>query len=183
MLMLLATVALFMVLSGPAFGDVTGKPRVIDGDTLKIAGESIRLYGIDAPEMAQRCDGPKTLRKCGEFAADALIERISGKTLTCVVEGVDKYKRQIATCTVEGADLSAWMVSEGYAMAYVKFSNRYVDEEAEARAKRKGLWQTTFEPPWKYRETRWEVAEQEAPNGCPIKGNISRSGERIYHTP
>lgn len=183
MLMLLATVSLFMVLSGPAFGDVTGKPRVIDGDTLKIAGESIRLYGIDAPEMAQRCDGPKPLRKCGEFAADALIERLSGKTLTCVVEDVDKYKRLIATCNVEGADLSAWMVSEGYAMAYVKFSNRYVDEEAEARAKRKGLWQTTFEPPWKYRETRWEVAEQEAPNGCPIKGNISRSGERIYHTP
>jgi endonuclease YncB( thermonuclease family) len=177
------TVALLSILAFSARADVTGKPRVIDGDTVAIGEQVIRFFGIDAPEMAQRCDGPKPLRKCGEVAADALAERVSGKTLTCEGEAVDKYKRLIATCQVDGADLSAWMVSEGYALAYVKYSDRYAGHEAEAKAKRKGLWETTFEPPWEYRAARWKVAVQEAPKGCPIKGNISLEGKRIYHTP
>ncbi len=184
MLKLLGTVALFLMLTGPAPADVTGKPRVIDGGTIEISGQVVRLFGIDAPEMAQRCDGPKTLLKCGEVAVDALIERIAGKVVTCEGDEVDDYTRLIATCQVDGADLSAWMVAEGHAMAYVRFSDRYVEQEAAARARRKGgIWQTTFEAPWEYRAARWNTATQEAPNGCPIKGNISRSGERIYHTP
>lgn len=177
------TTLLLTAYAPSARADVTGLARVVDGDTLSVDGQAVRLFGIDAPEMAQLCNGPKPLRKCGEVAADALVERISRKVLTCHVEGVDEYKRLIATCQTDGNDISAWMVSEGYAMAYMRFSNRYVRQEAEAKAKRKGLWQTAFGPPWEYRAARWDVAAQEAPKGCPIKGNISRSGERIYHTP
>ena len=65
---------------------------------------------------------PKPLRECGEVAADALAERISGKTLSCEVEAVDKYKRLIAPCQVDGTDISPWMTSEGYTMAYVRFT-------------------------------------------------------------
>jgi hypothetical protein len=55
--------------------------------------------------------------------------------------------------------------------------------EEKARADRRGFWRTVFEPPWQYRDRRWKIATDEVPDGCPIKGNISRSGERIYHTP
>jgi endonuclease YncB( thermonuclease family) len=177
------TVALLSILAFSARADVTGKARVIDGDTVTIGEQVIRFFGIDAPEMAQRCNGPTALRECGEIAADALAELVSGKTLSCEVKAVDKYKRLIATCQVDGTDISAWMTTDGYAMAYVRFSDRYVGQESEARAARRGLWQTTFEPPWEYRAARWKVAVQEAPEGCPIKGNISLEGKRIYHTP
>lgn len=62
-------------------------------------------------------------------------------------------------------------------------SDRFTGEEEAARAAGIGLWQTAFQPPWEYRAERWAVATQEAPDGCPIKGNINRDGERIYHTP
>jgi hypothetical protein len=75
------------------------------------------------------------------------------------------------------------MVREGYALAFVKFSQRFVDDEADARQRRVGLWRGEIEPPWLYRAKRWEVAAQQAPAGCPIKGNISQDGERIYHVP
>jgi hypothetical protein len=58
-----------------------------------------------------------------------------------------------------------------------------VPEENAARAAGRGLWQTTFETPWDHRAHRWEAAVQEAPQGCPIKGNISKDGKKIYHTP
>ena len=77
----------------------------------------------------------------------------------------------------------SWLVSEGLALAYRRFSERFVPLEEVAAATRRGVWQTPFEPPWEYRAHRWEVAAQEAPEGCPIKGNISRAGDRIYHTP
>ena len=68
-------------------------------------------------------------------------------------------------------------------MVFRRYSDRFTEEEEDARAAGVGLWQTEFEPPWEYRAKRWEVAAQEAPDGCPIKGNINRQGERIYHTP
>jgi len=68
-------------------------------------------------------------------------------------------------------------------MAFREYSERFVPEEESARDARAGLWQTSFEPPWEYRAERWRVAAQEAPKGCPIKGDINREGERIYHTP
>ena len=80
-----------------------------------------------------------------------------------------------------GEDLSVWLVSEGLAPANRPFSERLVPEEEAARAAGRGLWQTTFEMPWEYRAHRWEVAVQQAPQGCPIKGNINRDGER--HAP
>jgi hypothetical protein len=115
--------------------------------------------------------------------ADALAERIGDREVRCVVGELDQYDRRISTCEVAGEDLSSWLVSEGLALAYRRFSDRFVPEEEAARAAGRGLWQTDFEPPWEYRAKRWEVASQEAPEGCPIKGNINRDGERIYHTP
>jgi hypothetical protein len=74
------------------------------------------------------------------------------------------------------------MVRTGFAWAFVKYSTVYVQEEGQAQARGIGIWQGDAQPAWEYRAARWEVAEQEAPDGCPIKGNISKNG-RIYHPP
>ena len=78
----------------------------------------VRLADVDAPEMAQRCEGgPSTLRRCGAYVADALAERIGDREVRCTVRELDQYDRQIARCEVAGEDLSSWLVSEGLALA------------------------------------------------------------------
>ena len=74
------------------------------------------------------------------------------------------------------------MVRNGFAWSYRKYSSDYNVSEDAAREERLNIWQAETEPPWQFRESRWTVAEQQAPDGCPIKGNISRNG-RIYHAP
>jgi endonuclease YncB( thermonuclease family) len=153
----------------------------MDGDTFEIAGAVIRLADIDAPEMAQKCQGgPKELRDCGAFVADVLAGRIRAQSVECEVHATDEYERRVASCSHAGEDLSTWLVSEGLALAFRRFSESLVPVEETAKAGGRGLWQTTFEAPWDYRAHRWEVAAQEAPEGCAIKGNINRDGERIY---
>jgi endonuclease YncB( thermonuclease family) len=163
---------------------VTGRVRLIDGDTFEIEGIMIRLADVDAPEMSQKCEGgPEELRNCGEFVADTLAVRIRGQAVECEVQAIDEYERRVASCSHAGEDLSTWLVTEGLALAFRRFSEKLVPEEEAAKAAGRGLWQTTFEAPWDYRAHRWEVAVQQSPEGCPIKGNISQDGKKIYHTP
>ncbi len=75
------------------------------------------------------------------------------------------------------------MVTAGLAWAFTQYSKAYASEEAQARARRIGVWQAATETPWDYRARRWQSAAQQAPAGCPIKGNINAQGERIYHAP
>jgi endonuclease YncB( thermonuclease family) len=105
-----------------------------------------------------------------------------GKIVSCDAHSQDGYGRTIATCYVDGTDLGAEMVRAGFAWAFVKCSTVYVEQEAEARALGLGIWQGASQPAWEYRAERWEAVEQQAPEGCPIKGNISQNG-RIYHPP
>jgi endonuclease YncB( thermonuclease family) len=174
-----------LVTAPAAAGDtLTGTGAVIDGDTFKIGDTVIRLADVDAPELAQMCDGGAAeLRPCGAYVADALAEHIGGREVRCSVLELDQYDRRISSCEIGGEDLSQWLVSNGLAMAFREYSERFVPDEQAARTARAALWQTDFQPPWEYRAERWEVAVQEAPEGCPIKGNINRDDERIYHTP
>ncbi len=162
---------------------LTGPAQVIDGDTLDIAGRHVRLEGIDAPEIAQRC-GRWLFGTwpCGKAAGDALERLVRGKTVSCESRGLDKYGRTLGVCFVAGRDINAEMVRAGYAWAFVKYSTSYVEEEAEARALRAGIWQGEAQPAWEFREHRWAGAEAAAPNGCAIKGNVTEHG-RIYHMP
>ncbi len=169
--------------SGPPPNTLTGVVRVIDGDTIEIAGRHVRLEGIDAPEIAQRCGRWLVgTWPCGTAAGDALEKLVGAKTVTCESRGLDKYGRTLGVCSVDGRDINAEMVREGYAWAFVKYSTSYVQEEAEARALHLGIWQGEAQPAWEFREHRWAGAEQAAPNGCAIKGNVTAHG-RIYHMP
>ena len=169
--------------------DLQGMASVIDGDTLDLHGQRIRLHGIDAPEGGQSCkDASGTSYRCGQRAALALADRIGRRPVTCVGTDNDDYGRIIAICYQNDADLNAWLVANGHAQAYRKYSLDYVTEEQQAQRARRGIWAGRFTAPWDWRMgARLDpVAASEpetAPNGCEIKGNINRNGGRIYHMP
>jgi endonuclease YncB( thermonuclease family) len=133
---------------------VTGRARVIDGDSLEISGVSIRLFGIDAPERDQNClDADSRAYSCGGAALRALAAAIAGRDVTCTPVEVDQYKRDVAVCTADGVDLGETMVRGGYALDYVRYSRgRYAAAEHEAREARRGLWAGTFERPTLWRQ-------------------------------
>ena len=113
-------------------------------------------------------------------------ERLSNLTrdgIVCSGDTHDDYGRLIARCkSMSGVDINATLVSEGLAWAYIKYISDCGQAEAKAEETGLGIWSMRCDEPWAFREKRWEVAAQKAPNGCPIKGNISQRG-RIYHTP
>ncbi|MDK1388870.1 thermonuclease family protein [Sinorhizobium sp. 8-89] len=159
--------------------------RVIDGDTIALNGIVYRLHGIDAPEAGQKCRKPdgKSSWDCGKAAISALEGLVLGQTVDCDDRGQDGYGRTIAVCKVAGKDINAMMVASGYAWAFRKYSNDYVDLEDRAHQNNIGVWITDkVTAPWDYRAELWKLGQQEAPDGCPIKGNISENG-LIYHTP
>ena len=173
------------LLSFPAHAvKVTGFARVIDGDTIALGTQVIRLYGIDAPENGQDCqqaDG--RFYNCGAEAESRLTSLLN-KQVSCSGTEYDRYQRLIATCTSDGIDVSRTLVSTGYALAYRQYSTRYIAEEKAAASNKRGMWAGSFVAPWEFRSEKWKVAAQQAPaQDCPIKGNINRDGERIYHTP
>ena len=162
---------------------ITGIARVIDGDTLSVGEVRVRLEGIDAPEAGQSCQRQWAVTwACGSAATTALEKLVAGKTVQCERRGTDKYGRTLGVCFVHGRDVNAQMVRQGHAWAFVKYSTSYVAEEAAARAERAGIWQGEAVPAWEHRQRHWTAAEAQAPDGCAIKGNITKNG-RIYHMP
>jgi endonuclease YncB( thermonuclease family) len=168
----------------PTARAITGPASAIDGDTIDVGGTRIRLEGIDAPESGQTCNRRYRLGwwACGTAATNALIRMLEGRTVRCEPRGTDRYGRMLAVCFADGRDINAAMVREGHAWAFVRYSQAYVAEEKAARAEGRGIWQAESETPWDYRAKRWAGAEQKAPEGCAIKGNVTKNG-RIYHMP
>jgi endonuclease YncB( thermonuclease family) len=162
---------------------ISGPARVLDGDTIEIAGERIRLHGIDAPELAQTCMAERgSSWSCGIDAATALADIVTDKIVECVRKSKDKYGRTIAVCAVAGHDISATMTCRGQAWAYREFSADYAGHEVDAKTRRAGIWRAETVPAWQFRHEAWDKAVNEAPNGRPIVG-VRRSGECIYHAP
>ena len=178
---------------------IRGTATVSDGDTLRISGVKVRLFGIDAPELSQTCAtgspaAPAAGWRCGAAAAARLTELASGGDVSCKPRDHDRYGRIVAACSVNGVDLGAQLVAEGLARAYVRYGDDYAAAEAQARSAGVGLWQGAAEAPWDYRADRLleraavRRAEPQAEPGrgsgdCPIKGNVSAGGKRIYHLP
>ncbi|WP_306030062.1 thermonuclease family protein [Stappia sp. MMSF_3263] len=157
--------------------------RVIDGDTIELNRITYRLHGIDAPEVGQSC---KTARgtnwACGKAAVEVMEDLVLGASVACEAREDDGYGRTLAVCYADGTDINAEMVRQGYAWAFRRYAMDYAALEDQTRAARLGVWAAQSQAPWDYRAQKWNVAEQQAPDGCPIKGNISSNG-RIYHAP
>jgi endonuclease YncB( thermonuclease family) len=135
---------------------IAGRASVIDGDTLEIHGERIRILGIDAPESRQPCIRPDGSEwRCGQQAALALADWIGARAVTCDTDRRDRYKRHLARCAVDGQDVAEWLASNGWAVAYRKCKCETVRAAAElAKSKRLGVWSGTFTAPWEWRDAR-----------------------------
>ncbi len=158
-------------------------PVIVDGDTLIVDNVIVRLHGIDAAESGQRCAAPdQKIVRPGDWAETKLRD-MSAAGVMCIGDEKDEYGRLLAICSAyHGENINRTLVEDGLAWAFVKYSSDYAKEEAQARKAGLGIWAVRCEVPWIFRTKRWEVAIQKAPEGCPIKGNISERG-RIYHTP
>ena len=157
----LLTFLIFSTLLNSAEKTIFGDANVIDGDTIKINKKKIRLFGIDAPEKKQICQKiylsfiifnfQKDYR-CGEESSLALLKKLQGKKVKCILENnKDKYKRYIGTCYIQKQDINGWLVKNGYAVAYRKYSKRYVLKEQYAKKNKLGLWRGNFLEPEKWR--------------------------------
>lgn len=136
--------------------DITvGRASIVDGDTLDIHGQRFRLQGIDAPESRQFCeDESGEPYRCGQQAALALADFIGQANVACRHEAKDRYGRTVATCFKGDLDLNRWMVAQGYAMAYRRYSKEYVPDEDAARQAHRGIWRGNFQPPWEWRRSK-----------------------------
>jgi endonuclease YncB( thermonuclease family) len=133
-------------------GKIAGLARVIDGDSLVVAGVEIRLYGIDAPEYRQLCLRGGQPWPCGLHALLALRAMTGSRRVECLPREIDRYDRTIAVCSAGGVELNAAMVAAGNAVAY----GAYETEERAAREARRGIWSSSFEHPavWRAKHPR-----------------------------
>jgi endonuclease YncB( thermonuclease family) len=133
---------------------LSGRPRVIDGDTIAIGPQRIRLWGIDAPESAQECTMPWGAQKCGQDATRALRGLLAGREVVCQRKDTDRYLRMVAICvTADGRmQLNAEIVRQGWAIDYARYSaGAYRIEQDEAERLKQGIWAGTFVEPEEWR--------------------------------
>ena len=148
-------VFIMLLVSTSANADITGKARVVDGDTIWIDRAKLRLHGIDAPEIKQTCRTKKGKeQKCGILAKQALEQLVKRHGVICKGKKTDRYKRLIAVCYVKSLNINEQMVADGWALAYRKYSKDYVRAEAYAKSRRKGMWNSNFKKPWEWRRKR-----------------------------
>lgn len=165
-----------------AFAEVTGKIRVIDADTIDVAGTRVRLHAIDAPEMDQNCHTKDGVAfACGAWASTQVRNRFEGKLARCTPRDVDQYGRIVAQCQVSGADMGEVIVSEGWAFAFRHYGMEYDLTEKAAFVAGRGLHGAQVQSPAEFRAAKTQSSVQVDGN-CRIKGNISKSG-RIFHVP
>jgi endonuclease YncB( thermonuclease family) len=188
-----------------AAADISGTPKIREGDQIQIGTARIRLGGIDAPSVDQLCLNTKGERwTCGVAARDELIHHTDNKSWTCHVSQTERRGRQVARCEVDGEDIQKWMVRNGWALSYTRASHDYDADETAAREAKAGMWQGAFIAPWDWRVRNKKttilgavkppenahtilLASASGPVApspeCTIKGNVNRAGECIYHQP
>ena len=157
-------ITLLVLISNSIAEEISGIPKVVDGDTVHIDNYKFRLEGIDAPEMRQQCKKESfkisffigfTFYKdysCGRVSKEKLITKIDTTEIKCISSSKDRYKRYIATCYKGKTNLNQWMVRNGFAIAYRRYSKKYVPDEEFAKENKLGLWKGKFMEPEKWRK-------------------------------
>jgi endonuclease YncB( thermonuclease family) len=134
---------------------IVGTATIIDGDSLVLAGQKLRLEGIDAPEYNQVCRSSSKDYFCGKQARQFLSNLISQRAVQCNGWQRDKYARLLVRCHIASQTLNREMVVAGWAVSY----GDYFAEEAAAREAKRGIWQGAFERPSQWRKMRGELSE------------------------
>jgi endonuclease YncB( thermonuclease family) len=200
-----AAVMLALLPAAADAADISGVPRVREGDHIQIGSTRIRLGGIDAPAVDQLCLNNAGERwTCGVAARDELIKHVGSKSWTCHPRTTDRRGRTVARCEVDGEDIQKWLVANGWALSYARVSHDYDADEKAAREAKAGMWQGAFIAPWDWRARNKKttiLGAAKAPESsstillasasgpvapspdCTIKGNVNTAGECIYHTP
>ena len=131
---------------------IIGKPKIIDGDTIHIDKNKIRLHAIDAPETKQKCLIDSKEWFCGKQATIELKKLINDRIVKCITNDIDIYNRFVAICLIDTIDLNQWMVKNGWAVAYRYYSSDYIIEEKFARDNNLGIWKSKFLKPHIFRQ-------------------------------
>lgn len=156
---LLTVAMLLLVMPGMVLAEARGRAAVIDGDTLNVSGTEVRLSGIDAPELDQRCSTSGDVLNensdtypCGMEAAAALADRIGDDPVICDEPASGSQKPVVAVCWLNDEDLGVWLVRSGWARAYPLSISPYTLAEKEAQAALRGIWRGDFLDPWDWRK-------------------------------
>lgn len=164
---------------------ITGSAAALDGDTLRIEGRIIRLAGIDAPELTQRCRNRRGRRwRCGAVARRDLARRVRRQTLSCTVETGTQDRIGSGTCRANDKDVSIALLERGRAFATDEANAAQKEAVRLAKDAKRGVWSGEAELPAEYRKRRWDRAAANTPDGCPIKGvHLSRNRGKVFITP
>ena len=131
---------------------ILGKALIIDGDTIHIGENKIRLHGIDAPEYRQTCTIDNKMWDCGIESKIALENFILKKEVNCKIIDVDQYRRFVGICFLENQNINQYMVRNGWAIAYRYYSLKFVNDEEFAKKNKLGIWQGSFIEPYLFRK-------------------------------
>jgi endonuclease YncB( thermonuclease family) len=126
---------------------ITGPAHAIDGDSIVVNGEEMRIKGMDAPEYRQTCREGEQEMPCGQRATAAMKRWLTRGPVYCYGAERDRYNRRLVLCRVNGVDIGRDLVINGLAVDY----GLYPEEEREAASAGRGIWAGTFERPEDYR--------------------------------
>lgn len=185
----ICSVLIAFLLAAPLWAlqpEITGRPRVIDADTIEVAGQRIRLGGIDAPEMAETCRAPDGRSwRCGRWATQEAERLLNGQTLRCQDLGERTHNRIVGRCYLGEKDIAVLLIEAGAARTCLRFAREqgqdaiYLAAEVRAQRARVGIFSGALNPPAGF----CNLADTRAESGtCAIKGNVSQNGQ-IYHLP
>jgi endonuclease YncB( thermonuclease family) len=133
---------------------ISGIAFPVDGDSIKINQESVRLVGIDAPEYKQKClDKNYQEYNCGEISSKFLNNLIRGKNIICHYEEKDMYNRYLGICYLDKININQEILRSGMAIIYnpATADDKLKQLELEARTNKIGIWQGSFLEPKEYR--------------------------------
>jgi len=147
---------------------VTGIASVIDGDTLDMTGVTVRLHGMDAPELAQTCNRDGEAWKCGVEAADVLRQFVDGREVECEQQRLDADGRMVALCKAGSVDLNRNMVVAGLAVALTEATDEFVEVEQNARLHKVGIWASEFQAPADFRAANPQLFRVARARSAPV---------------